>query len=175
MFASTLLCLHHADSHVQRWQLLLVFQRLCSYAPYAPLQYCWIQSTLKRQTCITSCFYAHVQPAHPFSFMFCFCKLSQWHETPWATVLPSETRKDTWLLRYMVQSKVQRWNSWPVFFPALLQLQDVYFRPFHKYKASQLTGISTVGKGGSSKGDGSGMRFLGVKSSCLKTVKTSMM
>lgn len=61
------------------------------------------------------------------------------------------------------------------FFPALLQLQDVYFRPFHKYKASQLTGISTVGKGGSSKGDGSGMWFLGVKSSCLKTVKTSMM
>lgn len=61
------------------------------------------------------------------------------------------------------------------FFPAWLQLQDVYFRPFHKYKASQLTGIRTVGKGGSTKGDGSGMRFLGVKSSCLKTVKASMM
>lgn len=62
-----------------------------------------------------------------------------------------------------------------VFFPAWLQLQDIYFRPFHKYKASRLAGISTVGKGGSTKGDGSGMRFLGVKSSCLKTVKTSMM
>lgn len=34
-------------------------------------------------------------------------------------------------------------------------------------------GISTVGKGGSTKGDGSGMWFLGVKSSCLKTVKAS--
>lgn len=71
-----------------------------------------------------------------------------------------------------VQSKVLRWASRPVFFPAWLQLQNVYFRPFRKYKASQLAGISTVGKGGSTKGDGSGMWFLGVKKQLFEDCKS---
>lgn len=86
------------------------------------------------------------------------------------TVLPYETQGDA---TFQVDDtlKYYRMGFRPVFFPAWLQLQDIYFRPFHKYKASQLTWISTVGKGGSTEGDGSGMWFFGAKSSCLKTVK----
>lgn len=63
------------------------------------------------------------------------------------------------------------------YLPAWLQLRYVWFRPLCIYTASQLLRITTVGKGGSAKRDGSQIGFFwaGGKSSCLKTIKASMM